>query len=98
MIGKATNQAAILVTTGVKQRFYGYAAIGALPTTQKRTRAVLGSAGGYRKAGGCTTTAFALAGLTAADPWVEFPSETTMEFLIAHVNSGMKMANEQAWN
>ena len=68
--------------------------MGASPTTQKRMRAVLASAGGYRKAGGCTTTAFALAGLTAADPWVEFPLETIVELLIAHVGSGMKLANE----
>ena len=73
VLSKATKQAARLVMTGVKQRFYGYAAMGAAPTTQKRMRAVLASAGGYRKAGGCTTTVFALAGLTAADPWVEFP-------------------------
>ena len=53
--------------------------------------------GGYRKAGGCTTTGFALAGLTTSDPWVEFPLETIVEFLIAHVNSGVKMANELAW-
>ena len=97
VIGKATKHAARLVMTGVKQRFYGYAAMGASPTTQKRMRAVLASAGGYRKAGGCTTTAFALAGLTAADPWVEFPLETVVEFLIAHMGSGMKLANEQAW-
>ena len=83
--------------TGVKQRFYGYAAMGASPTIQKRMRAVLANAGGYRKAGGCTTTAFVLAGLTSFDPWVEFPLETIVEFLIAHVNSGMKVANEQAW-
>ena len=60
-------------------------------------RAVLANAGGYRKTGGCTTIGFALAGLTSSDPWVELPLETIMEFLIAHVNSGMKMANEQAW-
>ena len=77
--------------TGVKQRFCGYAAMGASPTTQKRMRAVLASAGGYRKAGGSTTTAFALAGLAAADPWVEFPLETIVEFLIAHVSNGMKL-------
>ena len=35
--------------TGVKQRFYGYAAMGASPTTQKRMRAVLASAGGTAK-------------------------------------------------
>ena len=69
----------------------------ASPTTQKRTRAVLASAGGYRKAGGCTTTAYALAGLTASDPWVEFPIDTIVKFLIAHVNSGTKLANEQTW-
>ncbi len=82
--------------TGVKQRFYDYAAMGASPSTQKRMRAVLASAEGYRKPGGCTTTALALAGLTAADPWVEFPLETVVEFLIAHMGSGMKLANEQA--
>ena len=71
--------------------------MGASPTTQKHMRAVMASAGGYRKAGGRTTTAFALAGLTAADPWVEFPLETVVEFLIAHMGSGMKLANEQAW-
>ena len=80
VLGKATKQATRLVMTGVKQRFYGYAAMGASPTTQKRMRAVLASAGGYRKAGGCTTTAYALAGLTASDPWVEFPLETLWNF------------------
>ena len=68
VLGTATKQATRPVVTGVKQRFYGFAAMGASPTTQKRMRAVLASAGGYRNAGGCTTTAFALAGLTAADP------------------------------
>ena len=96
VLGKATKQANRLTITGAKQRFYGYAAMGASPTTQKRMRAVLANAGGYRKAGGCTTTAFALAGLTASDPWVEFPLETIVEFLIAHVNSGMKMASMEA--
>ena len=70
MLGKATKQASRLTMTGVKQRFHGYAAMGASPTTQKRMRAVLANAGGYRKAGGCTTTGFALAGLTSSDPWV----------------------------
>ncbi len=93
MLSKATKQASRLTMTGVKQRVYGYAAMGASPTTQKRMRAVLANAGGYRKAGGCTTTGFALAGLTSWDPWVEFLLETIVEFLIAHVNSGMKMAN-----
>ena len=51
VLGKATKQANRLTMTGVKQRFYGYAAMGASPTTQKRMRAVLANAGGIAKLG-----------------------------------------------
>ena len=51
MLGKATKQANRLTMTGVKQRFYGYAAMGASPTTQKRMRVVLANAGGIAKLG-----------------------------------------------
>ena len=40
VLGKATKQATRLVMTGVKQRFYSYAAMVASPTTQKRMRAL----------------------------------------------------------
>ena len=48
VLGKATKRANRLTMTGVKQRFYGYAAMGASPTTQKRMRAVLANAGPFQ--------------------------------------------------
>ena len=38
-----------------------------------------------------------LQGLQLQIVGVEFPLETIVEFLIAHVGSGVKLANERAW-
>ena len=63
VLGKATKQASRLTMTGVKQRFYGYAAMGASPTTQKRMRAVLANAGGIAKLGDVPLLGLPLQGL-----------------------------------
>ena len=97
VLGKETKQARRLVITGVRSRFYGFAAMGASPTTCKQMRAKLCNAAGIRKAGGCATTAMALAGIEDSDPMVAYPLETVLEFGIAHIRSGMKLVNAEAW-
>ena len=96
-LGKITKQAKRLVITGVRPRFYGYAAMGSSPTSTFKMRAILGNAAGIRKPGGCATTAFFLADMDHQDPCLSFPLETILEFAIAHAGSGMKLANAQAW-
>ena len=96
-LGKITKQAKRLVITGVRPRFYGFAAIGSSPTTTLKMRAILGNAAGIRKPGGCATTAFFLAGMEHQNPCLSFPWETIVEFAIAHAGSGMKLANATAW-
>ena len=96
-LGKATKQAKRLVITGVRPRFYGFAAMGSSPTATLKMRAILGNAAGIRKPGGCASTAFFLAGMEHQDPCLSFPLETILEFAIAHAGSGMKLANAQAW-
>ena len=97
-LGKVTKQAKRLVITGVRPRFYGFAAMGSSPTTTFKMRAILGNAAGIRKPGGCATTAFFLADMEHQDPCLTFPLETIIEFAIAHAGSGMKLANAQAWS
>jgi hypothetical protein len=97
LLGKTTKQAKRLVMTGVKPRFYGFAAMGASLTATKKVRAILGNAAGIRKAGGCATTAFDLGEMQLQDPCISFPLETAVEFAIAHAGSGMKLANGEAW-
>ena len=96
-LGRASKQAKRLVITGVRPRFYGFAAMGSSPTTTLKMRAILENAAGIRKPGGCATTAFFLADMDHQDPCLSFPLETTLEFAIAHAGSGMKLANAQAW-
>ena len=97
ILGKATKQARKLIITGVVTRFYAYATMGCSPTSQKKMTAVITNAGGYRKAGGCATTALFLHQLLHAHPMVQFPLETVVEFLIAHLNGCMHLANAAAW-
>ena len=97
ILGKATKQARKLIITGAVTRFYGYATMGCSPTSQKRMTAVITNAGGYRKAGGCATTALFLHQLLRAHPMVHFPLETVVEFLIAHLNGGVQLVNAAAW-
>ena len=59
--------------------------------------AVITDAGGHRKAGGCATTALFLHQLLHAHPMVQFPLETIVEFLIAHLNGDMRLLNAAAW-
>ena len=96
-LGKASKQARRLVITGVRPRFYGFAAMGSSPTATMKMRAILGNAAGIRKPGGCATTAFFLAGVDHQDPCFSFPLETILEFAVAHAGSGLKLANAQAW-
>ena len=97
ILSKHTKQAKRLVITGVRPRFYGYAAMGASPTTCKQMRAKLCNAAGIRKAGGCATTALSIAGLQDSDPMVAYPLETVLEFSIAHIRSATKLVNAEAW-
>ena len=97
LLSKHTKQTRKLVITGVRSKFYGFAAMGASPTTCKKMRAKLCNAAGIRKAAGCATTALSLAGMQDSDPMVAYPLETVLEFSIAHSHSGMKLINAEAW-
>ena len=79
ILGKATKQARKLIITCVVPRFYSYATMGCSPTSQKKMTAVITNAGGYRKAGGCATTALFLHQLLRAHPMVQFPLEIVVE-------------------
>ena len=39
----------------------------------------------------------ALAGMQGVDPMIAYPVETILEFAIAHMRSGMKLVNAEAW-
>ena len=71
-LGKTSKQAKRLVITGVRPRFYGFAAMGSSPTATLTMRAILGNSAGIRKPGGCASTAFFLADMDHQDPCLSF--------------------------
>ena len=83
--------------TGIKSRLYGFAVLGAAPTMIAHARAAVCYPLRPRKPGGCLTIGLALAGLSHKDPGLTMPSESIVEFAMAHRASKHKLSTARVW-
>ena len=71
--------------------------MGSAPSTTRMARNSVSGPLGLRKPGGCTTTGFALGGLSKKDPAITIPIENVTDFLAGHLASDHKMITSKLW-
>ena len=69
-MSKKTKDFKKLVFTGIRSRLYGFSVMESAPSTTRMARGSISGPLGLRKPGGCTTTGFALHGLSKKDPGI----------------------------
>ena len=71
--------------------------MGSAPSTTRMARNSVSGPLGLRKPGGCTTTGFALGGLSKKDPAITIPIENVTDFLAGHLASDHKLITAKLW-
>ena len=71
--------------------------MGSAPSTTRMARNSVSDPLGLRKPGGCTTTGFALGGLSKKDPAITIPIENVTDFLAGHLASDHKLMTAKLW-
>ena len=71
--------------------------MGSAPSTTRMTRNAVSGPLGLRKPGGCTTTGFALQGLSKKDPAITIPIENVTDFVAGHLASDHQLITAKLW-
>ena len=81
----------------MRSRLFGFSVMGSAPSTTRMARGSIGGPLGLRKPGGCTTTGFALHGLSKKDPGITIPIENVVDFFAGHLASDHQLITAKLW-
>ena len=71
--------------------------MGSAPSTTRMARNSVSGPLGLRKPGGCTTTGFALCGLSKKYPAITIPIENVTDFFAGHLASDHQLITAKLW-